>query len=417
MGKFRIKLIPLLSSLAFLLILFELGFLIAFRAGLITKGVFFGAPAVSQTEFATYLDERDPALGWPTRSGLAQNFSGNGYRISPVIEKLPEQAEPCLAVYGDSLAYGSEIEAGETWPDALAGQLGCKVLNYGVPGYAADQAQLRFEAIHPAGVPALMTFTEINLSRNLAQAYELWSGRFNLWTTKPRFRPGPEQLELITLPVNDYAQLKLLNDSAKIGEVLSEDFFLPDRTLWGATTAEFPYLVSAFRLYRNKIQRKLYADLRLGRNIAPWGFMLRPPLFRPAADPMTAEASIQLQLKLLERFTAQCRQQNLRCYILMLPVFSDFATANSSGNRLATRIGQHPPIAERVISLEQSCLEDQITRAGKSAERIADFARPGGHYNAEFNQFVAACLLPGLRSREGSRANSDSEAQAVQTAR
>ena len=381
---------PLLISVAIAIVMIELLSLTAFRLGLFGKGVFSGPTNIAAGNFSTYLAERDPLLGWPTRQALADRFTGSGYRISPVIDRLISESAPCLAVYGDSLAFGSEVEDGETWTDALTEKLGCPVLNFGVPGYATDQSVLRFEQVHPEGLPALLTFTEINLARNRSQIFDIWSGPINLWTSKPRFSltEDGEQLELIGLPVNDPSQLPLLQDAARIDEALMHEDFLPDRSAWSAVSAQFPYTLSGWRHLRNRLHRKSWERERYG--LSPgWA-----RLFRRAgdADPLTTAPSIALQTRILERFINRCASLKLECRILMLPVIPDLVAQTSTGRRLVQTLRDEPLLGPHFIELDSECLLEQIP--DRSRYTLAGLKQPGGHYNPTLNQHVGTCLKP-----------------------
>jgi hypothetical protein len=105
-------------------------------------------PFVKRHDFETYLQERDPLLGWPTKIFLAQHADIYGARPSPANLQLADQ-HVCISVYGDSFTFSDEVSDAEAWPNLLAEELRCEVRNYGVSGYGVDQAVLRFEKIVP----------------------------------------------------------------------------------------------------------------------------------------------------------------------------------------------------------------------------------------------------------------------------
>ena len=173
--------------IAFFCIVLESFSLVAFKADILKNRVFKGVKNLTENEFNKYLEERDHELGWPTKSRLAQKHTGNGFRKSPALELISNEQPPCLAVYGDSFAFGDELSDADAWPNQLTQIFGCKVLNYGVSAYGTDQAVMRFEKLHPDGAPALMTFIDLNLMRNRNQARGISKGLINVSRTKPIF--------------------------------------------------------------------------------------------------------------------------------------------------------------------------------------------------------------------------------------
>ena len=83
--------------------------------------------------YSAYLDDRDPVLGWPTKTALKTDAYGpGGARPSP---SFLEPTAPCVTLFGDSFTYASEVDDEHAWGEVLARQLNCRVANYGVGGY------------------------------------------------------------------------------------------------------------------------------------------------------------------------------------------------------------------------------------------------------------------------------------------
>ena len=96
--------------------------------------------------YATYLRDRDPVVGWPSRSSIGSGeIDRSGSRIVP---RFPDPAIPsCAALFGDSFTWGSETAPEHAYGNVLSGLMGCRVANYGVPGYGTDQAYLRYAKV------------------------------------------------------------------------------------------------------------------------------------------------------------------------------------------------------------------------------------------------------------------------------
>ncbi|MDP6674396.1 MAG: hypothetical protein QGH93_06040 [Gammaproteobacteria bacterium] len=395
----NIKFLPLSLSIFLLIVLCEIEFFAAFKTGLIHEGVFSGVHNISKSEFENYLNERDEDLGWPTKSAIVANYSGNGYRKNPALEQFSSDTPPCLTVYGDSLAFGSEVPDGQAWPAQLTQKLGCRVLNYGVPGYGADQSLIRFEKIHPKGVPALFTFTEINLVRNRTQVYELWSGQINLWTSKPRFvlvgNSGNDHPNLIKigLPVNKFQDLAHLQDSSTVDRVLNHEFYLPDQSVWGSTSPSFPYLLSASQIFWNRlIQRSSRYD-NPGKDAGLLSGLKTLLSQIGPINPLFEEDTILLQKMILERFINTCTHESPSCMIIMLPTFPDLVLPETSGTRLIDELKKYGPISENMLELDPACIRSLLAKKNGLSDRIENHKLRGGHYDGLLHSLVADCLI------------------------
>jgi hypothetical protein len=126
-------------------------------------------PTITPAESAIYLARRDPRLGWPSRDWLADNADSMGARRSPENERLADQP-PCVSTYGDSFTFGSDVADEQAWTNVLAQRLGCRVTNFGVPGYGVDQSVLRFEGNHEHHTPVvILGFYTLDMDRNLTR--------------------------------------------------------------------------------------------------------------------------------------------------------------------------------------------------------------------------------------------------------
>ncbi len=385
-------------SIVLFVSLFEVSSFVVFKLGLLEQMVFRGTGSISTEEFKKYLEDRDEKLGWPTKTVLAQRHEGNGYRKSPALKSFGNDKPPCLAVYGDSFAFAEEVSDANAWPDKLSGILGCKVLNYGVGAYGTDQALMRFEALHPDGVRALMTFIDADLERNRNQVRGLWNGIIELRRSKPRFleRNDPDSarsdLETIGLPINNYEDVASLQNSENLNNVLKHEFFLPDTSVWSAVTPSFPYSYSALKLVRNILIKNKIAGYR---NLAgKQDFITRMKIavskIAPAAVSRN-DVSIRLQTLILTRFLRVCKEKHIRCGILRLPDLAEVQFQYEDSHVL-NELKAVEVIREHILELSMDCLHREFAARNVSKNEIMSEKMPGAHYSSVANQVLAVCL-------------------------
>jgi acyl-CoA thioesterase I len=71
----------------------------------------------------------------------------------PGIKKLAESS--VILAFGDSLTAGTGANTTESYPAVLAGLIGCRVVNAGVPGEESSDALLRLPAVLQKESPLL----------------------------------------------------------------------------------------------------------------------------------------------------------------------------------------------------------------------------------------------------------------------
>ena len=107
----------------------------------------------------------DRELGWTVSartepaSRRTRDLTSNsaGMRSSREYALEPPETGPRLAAFGDSFTHCDDVENDECWTAQLEADIpGTEVLNFGVSGYAPDQAWLRYQregrAYHPCAV-------------------------------------------------------------------------------------------------------------------------------------------------------------------------------------------------------------------------------------------------------------------------
>ncbi len=101
-----------------------------------------------------YWDEYHPDYGWTNRPGYRSDatvpfqvtINQQGLRAGREYSEHPREGRTRLLFFGDSCAFGEEVDDGQTVPHFLEGYLpGSEVLNFGVRGYGVGQMLLRLE--------------------------------------------------------------------------------------------------------------------------------------------------------------------------------------------------------------------------------------------------------------------------------
>ncbi len=187
----------------------------------------YRTPAFEPERYQDYLARRDPLLGWPTETWLAEYADERGARRSPD-NPAYQGARPCIALYGDSFTFSDEVGDADAWGNVLARRLDCRVENYGVGGYGTDQALLRLErhaaSEHGLGEAIMLTLYPYNLNRNVNRWRYLLNGSGH-YSFKPMILPDLSDGSLPLFTGGIDAAQTLAEDPAA---ALAEEGFLPD---------------------------------------------------------------------------------------------------------------------------------------------------------------------------------------------
>lgn len=154
--------------------------------------------------FSYHWDRYDPLLGWTNQPGYRSSadlpfvVSINSQGLRATHDFAPRAADGVtrIALFGDSLAFGEEVDDGHTVADHLAEiRPDWEVLNYGVHGYGFGQSVLRLEAVggllDPDRYVVMVLFPE-DLVRDHAAEFS---------HAKPVFRVVDGLLEVENVPV------------------------------------------------------------------------------------------------------------------------------------------------------------------------------------------------------------------------
>src|SRR5712691_3210559 len=283
------------------------------------EGVFYGIARCiphqwyykppTREAFLRYLrSDIDWEVGWrPPPHELAST----GYRLSPAGAGL---ATPCMSLYGDSFTFGSEVAPEFAWGNVLTERLGCRVDNYGVPGYGTDQAYVYFQRRHrqafdKAPVVILSHLSE-NIVRNITQdlgfIYDM------TLALKPRFvAESDDHLRLVPIPrlvPADYDAYR-----RDMSQFLRAEYLLPSKSALSKRRIGFPYLLTVPSIFTYK---RIYASLlSYALDVPPW--------FTELYDPTHPSQAFQVTRDILLHFDSEAKQYGKNPLIFMIPTARD----------------------------------------------------------------------------------------------
>lgn len=281
---------------------------------------------------------------------------------------------PLATAFGDSFTHGDEVGDADTWPQALADRLQADVYNFGVPGFGADQALLRFRQV-AARVPArlaLLAFELRNIDRVVNRYRPFLLPGTGIPLPKPRFVLRDGALELLPNPVRSPEQLAQLGDPAFIESLGREDYWY--EVLRGPRLS-FPY---SRLLFSPSIWRRALADKSLRGEVAP----------RPEEDLWAVEEPRALYLAILDAFAAEASRLGRKPVLVLLPGFQAIHQLRR-GRPVTGRDVVRAHCAARgytCFDALQPLIEDPEER------RLGAFFEPGGHTSPLANGLIAGAL-------------------------
>lgn len=336
---------------------------------------------IAAAEIDEYFRERDPTLGWPTRGVIGTEFyDADGTRPGPASDAL---GSPCVAAFGDSFVYGTDVDDAHAWTDVLATELGCGVENFGVPGYGTDQAFLRYRE-HGASATefVILGVATVDILRMVNQDRRLvWEPHAGL-RLKPRFLVGSDGgLELVPLPpvapedVPDYVRHP--------ERYLAHEWFLPG-SAWGPVRLRFPYTLA---LCRSLLHVRVMSRLR------------GEPSWLPFYEPDHPSRALPVLGRVVDEFVAVARSRGQRPVVLIIPTGSHVP--------YRARTGQDPVAPFAAVLEERGVTHMDLTPALLEylGERNACEIFAGGvgrfcagHYNDEGSRVIAETVATWLET-------------------
>ena len=339
-------------------------------------GIIFYLPSTITEDYASYAARVHPVLGWPSPQGLREQQ--DRLAANPAAsEPRPAAGAISLSVYGDSFAAGYGVEPKYAWSNVLGERLGCRIANYGVPGYGTDQAYLRFRsnAADEASVVLIGVLSE-NIQRNVNQLRNFISP-VQQCQTKPRFVWEGGHLRLVPLP---HLSPENYPDFIRNPErFLKHDYFVPGGPS-GAQKLEFPYswcIVKAHKFFYNRYILGYKSYLQFYRPDHP-------------------SRALPLTNALIEHFVKDAAARGKHPVVLIFPTHEDF------GFYKENHILVYQPLIEE---LEKKKIEYIDLGAGlvqQLGERNYLELFLGGkyfHFNEEGNKLVAQIVYDYLTAK------------------
>jgi hypothetical protein len=340
--------------------------------------LFYRPPRVSEEEFRHYLEVRDPALGWPSPAAFGSAaYDRSGSRPVPA---FPRSGGECVALFGDSFTYGEGVGDADTWGNLLAVALGCRVANFGVPGYGTDQAYLRYLRIG-AGTASLVILgiTPWDVERNVNQYFYLL-GPTEVLGLKPRFLLGRSGLTLVPLPTPTYDAFQ--RAAADPSSLFQHETFLPG-SRFGPLPVRFPYTAL---MLRTLLSRRVLNHLA------------RRPSWVDFFSPGDPSQALQITTEIASAFCARASQHGQACLVVLFPSGSSYKDYVRSG-KVATSALAEALRARGIVCLDLHHDMREALAGEDYCRLLADPRHCEGHYNEAGNHLMTRVLLRFLKEQ------------------
>jgi hypothetical protein len=329
----------------------------------------------------------DRGLGWvPTpnaersASSVRYRHDQAGLRADREYAPIPQAGIQRFAAYGDSFTYCYEVDLRDCWTQRLEETLpSTEVLNFGVPGWAADQAWLRYQRDGAAWQPCAVLIGHMveNINRVV--------NRFRpfLWpvTTQPLVKPRyvleGDRLVLLPVPTDRPDDLK---DPAWVEAQLGP------HDAWYFPGTFVPNPLDRFEVIR--LART--AAYRIGRleDGEAWSLSWAERMYHPGTEAFDVLTAV------LTHFAEQVRADGATPVVLVFPHLAELRSQREGGPE---------PHAVLVAALQQRGIAtiDLTEALGEQAgdASVDDLMLSGGHYGPRGNAIVARTLaaqLPAL---------------------
>lgn len=376
---------PLLFSLIMAIVLIaavELFSYVATTQIPFVRGNVYVAPQIGRQAFDTYLAERDPDLGWPSKTWLAKHADGNRARLSPANVALA-QAPLCASAYGDSYAFGEDVADEFAWTNVLAKTLHCRINNYGVGGYGTDQAFLRMQRHvteeRQLGDTLILELMPDNVNRNVNQwRYLLTRSVFGF---KPLFKKTKSGFEVAPLFDGSYDDFTSLASDPAFH--LSAETFLPGAASFGATTNNgFPYSLTALRLFSRKFRSLQWS--RLGSRKV---FLNYPSHYDDSEGP--SDRKVETLRHIIAEFGALCEATQKKCIFTLFPDPETLKQIDETGDH---DFADLPGMIPDTIAYHDISHDLYEYSEGDFCKLYVEPEECSGHFNEKGNVFAAQSL-------------------------
>jgi len=326
----------------------------------------------------------DQSLGWTVSRGMSRPanqavYTSNsaGMRASREYTPTPPETGPRLAAFGDSFTHCDDVENDECWTAQLEQEVpGTEVLNFGVSGYAPDQAWLRYQqegrAYRPCAV--LIGYMVENVNRVVNRFRPFYQPDTGITLGKPRYLLQGDGLELLPTPARsplDYG------DAAWVERELGpHDFwYFPGMFAGGLLDASH-----FIRLGRTAAYDRKYATLRDDNEDARdigWAYA-------PDSEGLEVAARVLIQ------FARQVEADGATPVVLIFGRKSDVVAMRHNERKV------YEPLLQRLNRADVSTIDltERLFQESKrtGVERLID-----KHYRGAGNEVVADALARRLQ--------------------
>ena len=333
----------------------------------------------------------DPDLGWNNNPRMVDYFNPQGLRNpGRVFQKNPPAGVLRIALFGDSMTKGAEVELEESWGFYLERELresgfNVEVLNFGVGGYGIDQIFLRWEKEGKHFHPDVVIFGFY--PRDIARCLEVhhlknWGlSPGGMGFSKPRFILSDQNgLELINSPTIPPSEL--VSHANRFDDLPFMEF----DTVFQENRED----------YRMNVLRILWSGRFLEEHLARNRFT-RNNYYQYDSYYDLEKDGAQIALRVLEKFHDSVSRNMGEFVVANLPMRLDLHHLKKGRplrySDLLERIENLAPVVRTEVALQ--------------AHPIDSLFAPGGHYSALGNEVVAEALSEYFRTQAAKPLDSD----------
>lgn len=310
----------------------------------------------------------DELLGWTigsNRTGRDGLYASSAEGIRSPQSGLSYEKKPAtcrIALVGDSFAFGDEVTFEESWGHQLELALHsrCQVLNFGVPGYGVDQAYLRYIRDVRSWHPDIIVFGLINddIYRTLSTyAFLIWPDG-EIPFAKPRFVVSGDRLSLQNVPTP-----------------IPEEIFSRD------SIRSLPHIQLDMEYHESEWDRPTWRLLH-------YSYLFRfvttlYPRWEREREETSYETLKAVNRSLVKNFVEIAQAEGSVPLVVYFPEPSDYKPS-----------APRPPgfVPNAIAMLDEAAIPHiDLTTCIAALDDSKRFAA-GGHYTAEGNRAVAACL-------------------------
>lgn len=319
----------------------------------------------------------DPVLGWRNRTGYRsalEQINAQGLRGAREYTTVPPPGALRVAAFGDSLVFGVFVADRECWPAQVEEHFpGIEVLNYGIPGFGADQAYLRYLTEGKALAPAIVVlgFAPEDLGR-IGVVYKRFLSTFEEPLTKPRYIiDAAGKLSLLPNPAPKPADFeRFLRHPRAVLELGTHDYWYRPAVYQNPL---YDYWASArFLTWIGWQVSKRYLDS--DRLVVGGVFNRRSTIY-------------QIQMAVFEQFARDVRAAGS---IPMVAIFTDRDAVARDRRRQFTAF---QPLVDDLRAKGIECVDlTAAFRAAGDAVAVADWFVDGIHYSPAGNKIVSLWL-------------------------